>query len=77
MKMIHNYDIYGNTESAIIYLVEDYAILMARIEELATNSESLGEDRPEDVEHSETQKDKNRGHCKYFPCKQQKGTGKR
>ena len=20
---------------------------------------------------------KNRGHCRYFPCKQQKGTGKR
>ena len=27
------------------------------IEELAANSESLGEDRPEDVEHSKTQKE--------------------
>lgn len=37
-------------------IIEDYAILMARIEELAANFESLGEDRPEDGEHSETQK---------------------
>ena len=38
-------------------IIEDYAILMARIEELAANSESLGEDRPEDVEHFETQEE--------------------
>ena len=38
-------------------IIEDYAILMVRIEELAANSESLGENRPEDVEHSETQKE--------------------
>ena len=38
-------------------IIEDYAILMARIEELAANSESLGEDHPEDVERSETQKE--------------------
>lgn len=38
-------------------IIGDYAILMARIEELAANSESLGEDRPEDIEHSETQKE--------------------
>lgn len=37
-------------------IIEDYAILMARIEKLAANFESLGEDRPEDGEHSETQK---------------------
>ena len=38
-------------------IIEDYAILMARIEELAANSESLGEDCPEDVEHFETQEE--------------------
>ena len=50
-------------------IIEDYAILMARIEELAANSESLGEDRPEDVEHSETQKETpaETDHKKHLP----------